>query len=274
MEPHDYYIERAPITELLKDFGGPGDKGIQVELNKYDASIYFCDREIGRIREFLKQLDLDDKTVVFVTSDHGEEFFEHGKEGHGQSLYNEVLSVPLVIYIPWMKPATIALTWPVTTLDIAPTILEILKVPLPPHYKGKSLVPALEGQAFSDRPLFAEALLYGDQRKAVLFNNYKLIYTTTTNEFELYDLEHDPGDTRNLIGRDSSLERQMKQMLQSHLSRAPGEMRFALQSHPELGPVSATLTTPGFFINVMPFDLTKPQPFRLSESRKELRALL
>lgn len=98
------------------------------------------------------------RNLVFVlTSDHGEEFFEHGATSHGSSLYEEMLRVPLLIHAPGMFPEGRRVRTPVQTIDIYPTLLEVLGIEEPPGLRGTSLVPLIRGTAEPEpRPVFAE----------------------------------------------------------------------------------------------------------------------
>jgi arylsulfatase A-like enzyme len=92
-----------------------------------------------------------------LTADHGEEFFEHGSWLHGGSLHEGVLHVPLAIRVAGLAPRRIA--DPVSTIDIAPTLIEALGLPPLPGLQGRSLLPAMRGEPLPERPSFAETLL-------------------------------------------------------------------------------------------------------------------
>jgi arylsulfatase A-like enzyme len=113
----------------------------------YDAELSSVDAAFGRLVEFLRQEGLYDDMLVVVTSDHGEEFGEHGSVGwHSHSLYDELLRVPLLVKLPGSRGAGQSIAAQVRGIDLAPTILEELGLPVPTSFDGGSLVPAIEGR--------------------------------------------------------------------------------------------------------------------------------
>jgi arylsulfatase A-like enzyme len=109
----------------------------------YDSSIYWTDRNVQHVIEALRDLQLADKTMVVIVSDHGEAFFEHGLEGHARNLYREVLEVPFIIAPPFEIEGGIVVDQEVANLDIWPTILDLLGLPAQPGAEGQSLVPLI-----------------------------------------------------------------------------------------------------------------------------------
>jgi arylsulfatase A-like enzyme len=124
----------------------------------YDAEVHRVDRLVGGVNALLTDLGLAGRTLVVFTSDHGQEFMDHGGYTYGHSLYDEVLRVPLIVAGPGVEAAGQLAGTPVNLLDLAPTLMQIGGAPLPPEAEGRSLVPALRGQALDDRPLYAESL--------------------------------------------------------------------------------------------------------------------
>jgi arylsulfatase A-like enzyme len=175
----------------------------------YDGEIRFADDQIARLLSRLGELGLDETTIVVVTSDHGEEFAEHGSmEGHQWTLYDEVLRVPLIVRHPAV-PGPRVVRGPVDLLDVAPTLLEWLGLPRPEGFHGRSLAGALEsGSSDPDHLLFSEIRRF-NYRWAVRGAGHKLILTggpernalgqPVRRGYELYDLEADPGETTNLV---------------------------------------------------------------------------
>ena len=143
---------------LLRDFGMPTKSeviaaGLDPEAwsrgqrDWYDGSIRGMDAEIGRLVERLRALGLDRDTLVVFTADHGEEFFEHGRSFHGQSVYSELQRLPLVFWWPGHVGAGRRLGDPVATIDIMPTILELAGLQSPAGVQGRSLASRLGAQA-------------------------------------------------------------------------------------------------------------------------------
>jgi len=182
------------------------------ERNLYDGEIRYLDAELDRLLVELERLGLDDNTYVVVTSDHGEEFAEHGGRYHSSQVYDEVLRVPLLITGPGLPAGGVRRSGPVALIDLLPTLLDLLGVarttaPLPPH--GMSVANHLKtGAQLDERTLFAEArgLLrwtYDGFDKDWLRPTYaalrwpaKLIRQRTAEgpSYALYDLDGDPAE--------------------------------------------------------------------------------
>ena len=94
----------------------------------YDGEIRWTDEWIGRLMEMLRTKGLLDRTLIVLTADHGEEFFEHGAKGHGKSLYDETIRVPLIVRLPGVVEAGLRISQQVRTIDIYPTVLDIARV--------------------------------------------------------------------------------------------------------------------------------------------------
>lgn len=183
----------------------------------YDEKI---NRTDARFRQFLADFDklgLTGTTLFVLTSDHGTEFFEHGRIDHGFTLYQEQLHVPLFVRLPGQSTGT-AIDTRVSSIDIMPTILDLLRVPVPENVghqmRGQSLVPAMKGEP-KPRDLFAETdyRAYTFKRSIIAPDGWKLIYTLESKSRELYDLNHDPHELQNRAGeyphRADELERRL-----------------------------------------------------------------
>jgi arylsulfatase A-like enzyme len=129
-----------------------------VEYGKqlYDADVRANDDEIGKVVAALEAKHLLDDMVVVVTADHGEEFMEHGGTSHAYLLWNELVHVPLIVVAPGLLPAGLVVKEPVQSLDLYPTLLELLGVAPPDSIQGKSFAPLCFGGEGDGRPIFAE----------------------------------------------------------------------------------------------------------------------
>jgi arylsulfatase A-like enzyme len=167
----------------------------------YDGAIRFTDEQIGLLIEGLRERGLLDKTLVVVTADHGEELWDHGSFFHGQSLYDELLHVPLFVRLPGGTHAGTVVTDQVRAIDIVPTISDVLRAPAP-FAEGRSLVPLMEGKDGGPPPLlFARAAnVQFPHRFAVRSATHKLVSTVETGREELYDLVADPAERHDLVG--------------------------------------------------------------------------
>ena len=120
-------------------------------IDQYDGEILYTDHHVSRLLDQLKQLGVLDQSLVIVTSDHGEEFYEHGRGDHGKTLYEEVLKVPFVISWPGHIPSGTAYRNVVGLIDVMPTLLDFLGIDSPPGVQGVSFADSLKGDK-NDRP--------------------------------------------------------------------------------------------------------------------------
>jgi arylsulfatase A-like enzyme len=169
-----------------------------MEQALYDEEIAYTDSEVERLLAALDERGFGERGYVLLTSDHGEEFHDHGGSEHGHTVYEELIRVPMLVWGPGVRPGGYQL--PVSLLDIMPTLLDIADVPAPAELPGASLWPALrEGPASRtasairfDRPLIAEGMLYGDEKKALIRWPWKLMVDIQDEGQWLYDLASDP----------------------------------------------------------------------------------
>ena len=177
----------------------------------YDAGIRQLDNELSRLFSALGVQDLLDKTLIVITSDHGEEFQDHGRLDHFLTMYQEVLRVPLIFRGPNV-PAGLRIKTPVSLVDLAPTVLSLAGLPDKLTSDGFDLSPLLDGEVpnhFSTRSLFGEAsgglthaLMMDDifpVYRSIRQGSHKLIHNSKTDSWALYDLSADPLETLNLV---------------------------------------------------------------------------
>jgi arylsulfatase A-like enzyme len=171
---------------------------VAVTRARYDGEVRAFDENLKRLYEQLRRAQLLDSTLVVFTADHGEEFHEHGGLGHGWTLFEETVHVPLFFSHPSLRANARRVSAPVSSVDLLPTLLELVGLPTPSGLDGRSLAPVVlgrEAEPASDRLLFAEL---GDV-KAVRRGQHKLISsvrpggrkTPTTRAF---DLASDPAE--------------------------------------------------------------------------------
>jgi arylsulfatase A-like enzyme len=221
---------KAIDDALLKAFGMPSraelvkakidpDAYVEYDRGWYDGSIRGMDAEIGRLVERLQGLGLDGKTLLVFTGDHGEEFHEHGRSFHGQSVYGEMNNMPLIFWRPGALPAGLTVEETMQTVDLMPTLLEMSGLAVPPGVQGHSLVPLLSAggrgtvraAAPNARPAISEKAetrsLGGPPPRdtaseAVIDGGWKLIHNTKRPdgkpEFELFDHARDPLDAHDV----------------------------------------------------------------------------
>jgi arylsulfatase A-like enzyme len=163
-------------------------------LEDYDETIAKADAYVGEFIELQKSRGRWGNTVIIVTADHGEEYGEHGSLGHGRTLYEETIRVPLIVVTPGSDPRVVDA--PVTLLDLAPTIRDLVGLPPTEESEGRSLVPYLEGGSHADSPILVRSQMHG-AKQAVLYRRWKLILAHQSRE--LYDLKRDPKERTNLV---------------------------------------------------------------------------
>jgi arylsulfatase A-like enzyme len=206
---HPYAPDPADLAEFRSGYSGkvpvPIEGGFLTKVNagrividdedrrfivdNYDAEIRGMDQGFARLEEYLRRSGLIEKTLIIFTSDHGEEFGEHGRIGwHGHTLYDELLRVPLIIRFPRAAFAGVEVRQQVRSIDILPTVLRFAGLEALPHFQGESLMPILEG---SESP---DAVRYALSQKDV--HRGGLPTSVRTPKWKLYrgmlfDLEHD-----------------------------------------------------------------------------------
>lgn len=216
----DYFADEEGIHE-----GRYGPVARRRIVDLYDESILLVDRRLGDLVEALKKANLYERALIIVTSDHGEEFWDHGGYGHGHSLYDEVLRVPLVVKLPGGAHAGLRIDSPVRQIDLAPTVLGAAGArhdDLP----GRPL-PFTRGPERGTFEAFAGATLFGPPRSMARRDGTVLIATENRGErlifadrpspapraMELFDLRSDPRQQHDLSSSRPDLARSMKAFL-------------------------------------------------------------
>lgn len=179
------------------------DKPTRTSHDAYMHEVAYADEWIGRLRRKLQELNLADRTMLILASDHGEAFGEHGLHTHNKAFYEVQVRIPILVEYPGVTPRTDA-TY-VSLLDLGPTILDALHVAAPGYFMGDSLVPLLAGEKPKrQRVIYMER----DRTRAVLFpDGIKVILTDKPPNEEVYDLRKDPNEEINLRDEDIGEER-------------------------------------------------------------------
>ena len=221
IDPHVPYI---PPPELLAEYDpepyeGPidftRDRGLleKIKSNRlhpnardrahlealYDGEITYHDTHFASILQGLERRGLMDDTLIAFTADHGEEFFDHASVGHGHSLYEELLHVPLVLYVPGVAPVRV--DEPAALADLVPTVLDALRLPPDAELPGRSLLSPMRGQHVQAPVASVAGFMEGWRALAV--GRYKLIQRTHRTAM-VFDLEADPPRTPRHQRRASS----------------------------------------------------------------------
>ncbi len=167
-------------------------------ISRYDAKLAYLDREIGKLIDQLKSLGLYENTVIAVVGTHGEELGEHGGWGHGTTVYNEQIHVPLIVKLPNSVYKGTIVETKVRQADVAPTLLEIAKAPPMQEIFGVSLVPDIQGIGANEMEVYSECRADGITQ-AVIERKYKLVVHNKTGEREFYNIKKDFREQKNAI---------------------------------------------------------------------------
>jgi arylsulfatase A-like enzyme len=207
VEPH--YLYEQPVN--APRFGGS-------EADLYDAEIAEADRQVGRLVDALRQRGLLDSTLILVLGDHGEEFGEHGARFHGSNLYEPQVRTAALLRIPGFRAQRVREA--ISFVDLMPTLLDLMGLrsdfePL----MGRNLVALLLGQRLTPG-LFIENFRVNDGTRALLgFVEWplKLIYSDDGAALELYDVQKDPLEQRNLYSVGDARSRRLEHRLHGYL---------------------------------------------------------
>ncbi len=189
----------------------------------YDGEIAYTDYYLGELFEELRRLDLWDNTMIVLTSDHGDEFFEHGNKGHRNTLYGELLNVPLVVKFPQNTWGGQRVSGLAGIVDIAPTVLDVAGLPPLRVANGRSLLSRMTGDdQVTSRAYFADV---GRRLKSVISGRTKIIAHWRREQgeemrVELYDLDRDPREQLDLASREVQQVEELQRALQAWVRAA------------------------------------------------------
>ena len=237
MDPHFRYNRHPGIEPYVgspykgakgqedKPMVSPGvplsDVGQQLR-NGYDGEVTFTDKHVGRVLDHVRQQPWGKRTAIIVSADHGEAFGEQKSYfEHGFLLYEVTVRVPLIIYIPGVPPRRIDTRR--STVDLAPTILQLFGLKSPESFVGTSLVPEVLGEKVPERRVVLD-YPYTDQnqrRRAIIDSSVKIIASENELEPKLFDLSKDPGEQNDLAAKDSKLLSEMKAKLEETETKFP-----------------------------------------------------
>lgn len=236
-EPHAPYLNHKGFnfeySNVPQSTYPPGTR--MKRIKRYDSEIAFTDHHIGRFLQRLKELGIYDQSLIIFNADHGESFGEHNYFKHGKFLYNSTVQVPMVVKLPGNRFKNTRRSGNGCMLDVTPTVLSILNLPIMPHMDGVPLIK--NGQddyrPDPDRAIVLEAYrsaVHGKRsqgkfhmkvkpiRYAVVRGPIKLIYNPKVKTFEAYRLTSDPFETLSIYDANQTLpllERMQTRVLES-----------------------------------------------------------
>ena len=209
-DPHTPYEPPEPYKEKYPN-------------NPYIGEIAYTDSQLARLWQFLEENDLVENTVLVFASDHGESLGEHQEQSHGFFIYQEGVHVPLIFVTPFEKLHGISRARPVSLVDVMPTILDLAGIQNPSQVQGRSLQPLfskdrIEGKSIAYSETFYPRFHYGwSELKSLQDERYKLILAP---ELELYDLESDPDEERNIVNSQAPEARRMVAQIESFIDES------------------------------------------------------
>lgn len=219
-DPHTPY--EAPKAYLQRVLGGESfPRGLSPDAAQslqYDAEIRYTDDQLGLLFGELRQLGVWDETWIIVTSDHGELLGEHGRVGHGLTLDEALVRIPLIVKPPRGAGRPGRVAEPVLLTDVMPMLLDALGLPIPPGVQG-----GVPGR--TERPVFAEVNPLpaesedGDQR-AWIEGDWKLLWSHRDGA-RLFDVARDPGETRDLGPEEPERLAAMRERLERYVESLP-----------------------------------------------------
>jgi len=260
-DPHALYAPPAPYDTLFAPSAGPrtllspedvpsyarleGLQDLESYVARYDGEIRYVDDQLRRLLEHLREQGVLEDTVIAVTADHGEDLGEHELWfSHGWRLYDPSLHVPLVIAAPGRLPAGLRVPDPVQSVDLLPTLLELLGVAVPASAQGASLLDLVRapgsdpGRALLARTTKTRTYLRLSRRedlrdfRALRAGGWKYVESEDGQERALFDLRSDAGETRDVLGehgRDAArLEGQLQALLVAIGQPAAGQAESAV----------------------------------------------
>ncbi len=206
------YEGAYPVKRVCAGAPPPKDEAERAfVMSQYDGEIRNADELLAEVLEALDDADLEDETLVVFLSDHGDEFFEHGGCDHINTLFQELVHVPLIVRGPGISRGRVVLE-PVSLLDVPRTLLELLGVAAPEAMQGKSLASLMRGGSASPEPDRRYVYFETAGRKVDLVGvrdaRHKLVARRSGELVGLFDLADDGGEHKSLLGRPEARAKQ------------------------------------------------------------------
>jgi arylsulfatase A-like enzyme len=220
-DPHGPYDPPAPYGQAFLPQASSGPEAErEAEIARYDGEILYMDHCIGELLDGLARLGHDDDTLIVVASDHGEALWDHNLFGHGRTLFQEEIHIPLLVHDPRGDAAPGRSDAPTQLTDVMPMVLDRLGLELPAGVQG-GLPPRTGHPVIAEvYPLEVESA-FGDWQALVDYHSgYKYLWNSRGYS-QLFDLRNDPRERTNLIERESARALEMQRLLESYLGSLP-----------------------------------------------------
>ena len=228
MDPHSPFIPPPPYNEMFPYV--KGDKASRT-VSLYDGEIRFVDEQINILIAELKSLKIYDKSLIVITSDHGQAFGEHGNYGHGETIYQDQLKVPLIVKCPGETCGPRIIDATVRSIDILPTVLNVLGIVTDAPLEGVSLFPLMKNEKNansseniyieenSDNVYVLDGIIRNNEWKYIVTEKSRLRDIAKEGGEELYHLTEDPYELNNMAGQESDMLKIMRGSLDSFKNR-------------------------------------------------------
>ncbi|MFQ6083569.1 MAG: sulfatase-like hydrolase/transferase [Candidatus Aminicenantia bacterium] len=203
-DPHGPYIPPPPFD-------------IKYSSRPYDGEVAYTDLYVGKLINLLKEKEIYNKTLIILVGDHGEGLYDHSEPSHGVFLYDTTLRVPLIFHSPDIILKGVEINEQVRTVDILPTILDILKIDIPEFCQGVSLIPIIEGKKIREIEKS-----YAETYYPLITNGWSNLKSIRTNKWkyiqapkpELYDLKNDSQEMNNLFNKNNKIAFELSEQLE------------------------------------------------------------
>ncbi len=198
----------------------------------YDGEIHYFDKELEKLMSGLEEMGLVENTLIVFASDHGEQFLEHGKLRHANSLYAEEVKVPLVFSLPGAIKAGNRVSRPVRNTDILPTVLDIIGIKEEGlETEGRSLLSHVKGRSdnLQEAPAFSRLRSSGGQDNhageeldcaSIRYGEWALIRDFSNGSNELYNVVKDPGEKNNMVNEYTDTFNELSLRLEDQLEKS------------------------------------------------------
>jgi tetratricopeptide (TPR) repeat protein len=205
------------LFDLHAPYSAAGQAGLLPAAAGYDTEVQYVDQLLGRFQQYLAQTGWWDRSLVILLSDHGESLGDHGETSHGYFIYQSTVWVPLVMHWPsGAAPYLENVTQPGGLIDIAPTILDFLKLPKQPAFEGTSLLDAAARHPVFSESVYARDAFRWAPLRSLRQGDWKYIAAPKP---ELYNLHDDPSERRNLLPGDAVQAQPLAAQLADLLAR-------------------------------------------------------